>query len=199
MVGMTPADAAAHLGVGLDASPREVQAAYRRLARDVHPDRQSGASMRDAAAASATFIRVTQARDVLIAHAAAIEASTSMGTLRDARPSTALTLTWVGLLGLGIALSVLAHDFPLTPLEPVIRFSLLAVSAIAFALTGLRRWWVLLWVAIAATALETVLFTTLGSLLGMLLLAAPVYGLSVIGFARRRVRDANARVVQQPA
>ena len=198
MVGMTPAEAAAHLGVSLDASAREVQAAYRRLARDVHPDRQSGASMRDAAA-SATFIRVTQARDVLIAHTAATEASASTGTLRDARPSAALIVTWIGLLALGIALSVFAHDFPLTPLEPVIRFGLLAVSAIAFALTGLRRWWVLLWVAIAATALETVLFTTLGSLLGMLLLAAPIYGLSVIGFARRRVRDANARVVQQPA
>lgn len=155
--------------------------------------------MRDAALASATFIRVTEARDVLIARAAAADLNASTGALRDVRPSTALTVTWVGLLALGIALSVLAHDFPLTPLEPVIRFGLLAVSAIAFALTGRRLWWVLLWVAIAATALETVLFTTLGSLLGMLLLAAPIYGLSLVGFARRRVREANARVTAQPA
>jgi len=189
---MTPADAAAELGIAIDASPNEVRAAYRRAARDVHPDRQTGASMKDAALASATFIRVTQARDVLLALAAREAAPTT--TLRQARPSTTLMWTWVALLVPGIAASVLASDFPLTPLEPGIRFAVLAVSATAFAITGERPWWVLMWVAIAATALETILFTTLGSLLGMMLLAAPIYGLSVIGWARRRMRDAHARV-----
>jgi hypothetical protein len=189
---MTPDDAAAALGIAVDASPHEVRAAYRRAARDVHPDRQTDASMRDAALASATFIRVTQARDLLLALAVRDAAPTT--TLRQARPSTTLMWTWVALLSIGIAASVLASDFPLTPFEPAIRFALLAVSATAFAITGERVWWVLMWVAIAATALETILFTTLGSLLGMLLLAAPIYGLSVIGWARRRMRDAHARV-----
>lgn len=202
MVVMTPEQAAIELGVAVDASEREVRAAYRRAARDVHPDRQAGASMREAALASATFVRVTDARDVLLARASrraaagasAGAAAASTGTLRAARPSTALLITWTALLGVGIGVSVLAHDFPLTPIEPAIRFSLLAVSAVSFALTGAKPWWVLLWVAIIGTAVETVLFTTLGSLLGMLALAAPIYGLSLIGWARRRMRDANAAV-----
>lgn len=155
--------------------------------------------MRDAALASATFIRVTEARDLLLALAAASSAAASAPSLREARPSTVLTWVWIALLLVGIALSVIAHEFPLTPIEPAIRFALLAVSASAFAWTGRQMWWVLMWIAIAATALETIVFTTLGSLLGMLLMAAPIYGLSVIGFARRRMRDANARVVHQPA
>jgi hypothetical protein len=196
---MTPAEAAAVLGVSVDSSAREVQVAYRRAARDVHPDRQGGASMRDAALASATFIRVTEARDLLLALAAATSSTQPAPSLREARPSTVLTWVWIGLLIVGIALSVIAHEFPLTPIEPAIRFALLAVSASAFAWTGRQLWWVLMWVAIAATALETIVFTTLGSLLGMLLMAAPIYGLSLIGFARRRMREANARVVEQPA
>lgn len=187
------------LGVPVDASAREVQVAYRRAARDVHPDRQGQASMRDAALASATFIRVTEARDLLLALAAASSATASAPSLSQARPSTVLTWVWVGLLLIGIGLSVIAHEFPLTPIEPAVRFALLAVSATAFAWTGRQLWWVLLWVAIVGTALETIIFTTLGSLLGMLLMAAPIYGLSVIGFARRRMREANARVMEQPA
>ena len=88
------------------------------------------------------------------------------------------------LMLLAIAVSVVGSPLPLTIWEPTLRFSLMVVSAVGFALTGARVWLVLLGVAIAVTALTTIVFTTFGALLGMLLLAAPLYGLFVAGRAR---------------
>jgi hypothetical protein len=180
---MTPEDASRVLGVPMGAPAEEVRDAFRRIARDVHPDRNAG----DADAASARFIEATQARDVLLAVLSASATSAESDyPRRGPRPSTALTVTWSLLLAVGIVVSVVGSPFPLTPVEPAVRFVVLAGSAITFALTGNRAWWVLMWVAIVATALEVILFTTFGSLVGMLLLAAPLYGLSVVGWARRR-------------
>ncbi len=179
---MTPEDASRVLGVPHGATADEVRDAYRRIARDVHPDRNAG----DADAA-ARFIEATQARDVLLA---VLEGGATLpgpeSPRRGPRPSTALTVTWSLLLTVGIVVSVVGSPFPLTPVEPAVRFAVLAGSAITFALTGKRVWWVLMWIAIVATALEVILFTTFGSLLGMLLLAAPLYGLSVVGWTRWR-------------
>jgi hypothetical protein len=69
--------------------------------------------------------------------------------------------------------------------DPLLRFGLMTVSAVSFALTGRRVWLVLMSISIAATAITTILFTTFGALLGMLLLAAPLYGFYVAGRARR--------------
>jgi hypothetical protein len=180
---MTPEDASRVLGVPVGAPAEEVRDAFRRIARDVHPDRNAD----DADAASARFIEATQARDVLLAVLDGGTASAEAeAPRRGPRPSTALTVTWSLLLSVGIVVSIVGSPFPLTPGEPAVRFVVLAGSAITFALTGNRVWWVLMWVAIVATALEVVVFTTFGSLVGMLLLAAPLYGLSVVGWARRR-------------
>lgn len=68
---MTPDQAAAVLGVHRDADEAEIDRAYRRLARELHPDRYIGASETEVRAASERFIGVTRARDVLLRSAAA--------------------------------------------------------------------------------------------------------------------------------
>lgn len=63
---MTPDEAAAVLGIRLDADDAEVDRAYRRLARELHPDRFIGAPETSVQAANVLFVDVTAARDVLI-------------------------------------------------------------------------------------------------------------------------------------
>ena len=58
------------------------------------------------------------------------------------------------------------------------------VAVLIAVLCASMPWAWLLGVAIAVTALTTIVFTTFGALLGMLLLAAPLYGLFVAGRAR---------------
>lgn len=62
---MTPEVAAAILNVPVDADRETITRAYNLRARMTHPDRFAGASERDLKAATAEFVRVTEARDVL--------------------------------------------------------------------------------------------------------------------------------------
>jgi hypothetical protein len=66
---MTPESAAAILNVHVSASRAEILTAYSRRARMTHPDRFAGAPKGDIDAATAEFVRVTAARDLLLAHA----------------------------------------------------------------------------------------------------------------------------------
>jgi DnaJ domain len=63
---MTPDEAAAVLGIRLDADEAEVDRAYRRLARELHPDRFIGAPESSVQAANVLFVDVTAARDILL-------------------------------------------------------------------------------------------------------------------------------------
>jgi hypothetical protein len=63
---MTPDEAAAVLGIRRDADEAEVDRAYRRLARELHPDRFIGAPESSVQAANVLFVDVTAARDVLL-------------------------------------------------------------------------------------------------------------------------------------
>jgi hypothetical protein len=65
---LNPDVAAAVLNVGINATHSEVHAAFRLRARLTHPDRFAGAPAGDIRAASAEFVRITQARDVLLKH-----------------------------------------------------------------------------------------------------------------------------------
>lgn len=66
---MTPAEAAAILQVGSGASVSDVDRAFQRRARQSHPDRFAGAADADIRAATADFVRLIEARDVMRAAA----------------------------------------------------------------------------------------------------------------------------------
>lgn len=185
---MTPDDAAAVLGVAVGASRQQVERAFRRIARESHPDRLSGVALRERALAEARFVEATKARNVLLAVIATPRAAAS-GPRRPLKHNWVLIGTWVALMLLAIAVSVVGSSLPLTVWEPALRFGLMLVSAVGFALTGARLWLILVAVSIAATAITTIGFTTFGSLLGMLLLAAPLYGLYVEGRGRTGLRS----------
>jgi len=185
---MTPDEAAQTLGVELGASRQQIERAYRRLARQWHPDRHSDAAMREQAKAQAEFVRAGEARNVLLALLAAPDSvadAAASGPRRPQKTSWPLVVTWVVVMLLAIAVSTVGAALPLTIWEPVVRFGLMVVASVGFALTGSRVLLVLLIISIAATAVMTIVFTTFGSLLGMLLLAAPLYGLYAAGRGRR--------------
>ena len=185
-------EAAEVLGLATNATRAQVARAYRRLARESHPDLQSGAAVRDQVRAQEQFITLTRARDVLILD----EPRGSIATpnaRRSMKHNWPLLGTWVALMLVAVTVSVAGSSLPLTIWEPVLRFAIMVASAIGFALTGSRAWLVAMCVSIAATALTTILFTTFGSLLGMLLLAAPLYGLFVAGRGRSGFREKGFR------
>jgi hypothetical protein len=62
---MTPEEAAAVLGIAPDASPTEIDRAYRQLARELHPDRFVGRPSAEAEAASERFILAARAHETL--------------------------------------------------------------------------------------------------------------------------------------
>ena len=168
---MTPDAAAALLGVAPDATHEQVESAYRARARESHPDRASG----DAA----LFMRVTEARGVLLGQpvaAAPMPAPIS-------RWSWPLFWAWIGVIAVAVFVSIFRAPEPLGPVEPVVRYTLLGGSLIAYALTGLRQWFWIAVIAIVWTAGVTLVFTSLGPLVGLLLLVAPIYGLTLLGRA----------------
>lgn len=169
---MTPDAAAAVLGVALDATHEQVESAYRARARESHPDRASG----DAE----TFRRVTEARDVLLGMPVNAPVTTVIPVARWSWP---LFWAWVGVIGVAVFLSIFRAPEPLGRVEPVVRFALLGGSLIAYALTGFRQWFWIAVVAMAWTAIVTVVFTSFGPLVGLLLLVAPFYGLTLLGRA----------------
>ena len=65
---MSPAEAAAVLGVPVDAPLADIQHAYLRAARQVHPDVLPGASDPEREDAANRFDELSQAREVLFEH-----------------------------------------------------------------------------------------------------------------------------------
>ncbi len=175
---MTPDDAARILGVDVGSSPEAVQRAFRRAARSSHPD---------AGGADDRFIHLTAARDALLA-------APEPPQLLAPRPAPAarwswpLFATWTALLALAIFLCAYLAPLPLTIAEPLVRFPLLAAGLVGYALSGRRPLLVLGLVMLAATAVMGVLFTTIGALVGLLVMVAAVFGLVTMGqsVARRR-------------
>ncbi|MFC5930635.1 hypothetical protein D6T64_16430 [Cryobacterium melibiosiphilum] len=66
---MTPSEAAAILNVGGGASVADIDRAFQRRARASHPDRFVGATDADIRAATAEFVRLIEARDLMRAAA----------------------------------------------------------------------------------------------------------------------------------
>ncbi|MFE5672522.1 J domain-containing protein [Agromyces sp. NPDC056523] len=188
---LTPDEAASVLGVPRDAELPEVERAYRRLARELHPDRYAGRPVDEAAAAAARFVQVARAHEVLLA-AAADRAATSdrsvaepvpaEGFSRPPRPlprfSWWLFGTWALILVIGALLSTATGPI-LTPLDVWGRLGLLVAFALATALT--RRRWVW-WTTLALLLLSGVAViasTTVIGLLGLGFMAVASVGLAV--------------------
>ncbi|WP_430646064.1 J domain-containing protein [Agromyces sp. GXS1127] len=188
---MTPDEAAHLLGVDLDAEQSVLDRAYRRLARELHPDRFAGMPEADVRAASARFIEVTRAYHLLSDGRAAARGGWADGPIvvehatggpvraRTApRRSPRLIATWTALLLLGALLS--------TSTEPVFsafdlwgRLALLVAAALATGLTRRRwAWWATL-VLLGLSGIAVIVSTTVASLVGLGLTAIASVGLAV--------------------
>lgn len=171
---MSPDEAAGLLGIPVTAGPEEVARAFRQRARAVHPD--AGGSGED-------FIRLAQARDALLAH------QPLPWRVEPVPPfSWRLWCTWIGLLVLACLLAASGDWLPLTPVEPIVRSVALIGALGAYARTGRRGWLVLALLALAATVAVSLIFATLGTLVGLLIAVAPVYGLLLMGQRAERLR-----------
>lgn len=188
---MSPDEAAAALGVRRDADSAEIDRAYRRLARDLHPDRYTGRPPEEVRAASDRFIEVTRAHRVLLAArrpAASARivverppADPGAPRVEAVRPfSWWLFAAWSALLVVGALLSTGTGPI-LTPADLWVRLGLLVAFALATAITG-RRWvWRVALVLLALSAAAVIASTTVGGLLGLGLMAIACFGLAVQG------------------
>ncbi|MEI5582674.1 MULTISPECIES: J domain-containing protein [unclassified Agromyces] len=189
---MTPDEAAAALGVDRDADSAEIDRAYRRLARELHPDRYTGRPAEEVRAASDRFIEVTRAHDVLLA--APRRAAASARIVVDRPPADAsaprveyvrpfgwwLFAAWAALLVAGAILSTGTGPI-VTPADLWVRLGLLVAFALATALTG-RRWvWRVTLVLLALSAVAVIAATTVGGLLGLGFMIVACFGLAVQG------------------
>lgn len=187
---MTPDEAAAALGVGRDADAAAIDRAYRRLARELHPDRYTGRPPEEVRAASDRFIEVTRAHDVLIAAQRRPAASARVVVERPPSDPAAPRATpvppfswwlfgaWALLLLVGAMLSS-TTDPIFTPLDLWGRLGLLVAFALATALTR-RRWvWRVTLVLLALSAAAVIASTTVGGLLGLGVMVVACFGLAV--------------------
>jgi len=208
---MAPAEAAALLGIGVDAAPDLVDRAYRLQAQLWHPDRFTTATPAELAAAAGRFDRVSQAREVLRRAAAdrgpspapAAEPSNSTAPADPpvdpwaGRPWAAdtvdepgvpagpwLTAVWTGLYCAAATIGFLVGPLPYSLLDLWLRLVPLGLVSVAFALTGHRGFLagIVGWGAV--TAALTVAFASFGPLLALLLTIPPVLGLTAIGRQR---------------
>ena len=188
---MTLEDAAAALRISVDATESEIQRAFKLRARDSHPDLVGGFSPERGARSAEDFIRITAARDTLLkarrlSTAAAQAAPESTARPRHRRISWQAMAAWLSVVIVAAFVSIGGAELP---------FTVLTVGLVGFALTGKQVYFVLIALAIVVTAVLAIIFTTLGALLGMFILSAPVIGLVLAGRAQRA---SDRRLGNQP-
>jgi hypothetical protein len=197
---VTSAEAALLLGVSAEAMPTEIERAFKQCARMSHPDRFTGASAAESRAAAADFIRVTEARNLLLRLAAErvgaagrssapriIESLvyTSDPTPRSFPRRSGATTIWTFLLVVASVFSFIGGTLPLSPWNLLLLVPL-DVCAVAYARTSRKGALVGTLVFGAVNAAVAVTIPSFGSLVALEILLAPVIALVVIGRSRLR-------------
>ncbi|MES2093842.1 MAG: J domain-containing protein [Actinomycetota bacterium] len=197
---MTRDEAARLLGITPAATPAEIERAFKQRARMWHPDRFADGSPAQSAAAAAKFIRVTEARNLLLRPAAEPRPArprvdsqssteprfTTAGSQFAALPPhSRATAVWTFLLIVASILTVIGGPLPFSPWN-VLLLVPLGISAIAYASTGRRGALIATLVFGAVNAALALAFASFGSLLALEILLAPVIALVVLGRRRRR-------------
>jgi hypothetical protein len=202
MVTMRIGEAAALLGVAEDATRAEIEASFKRLARLSHPDRFAGASAARSAAAAAEFIRITEARDVLLASAGphgpldgAVAYDRPMGQGQPPLDPHRWVGLWTYVL---IVVSVFCFIGGVLPFSPWNLALLLPLDGcvIAFGLTGHRVFLVGTIITVAANAVVALVIVSIGSLVALEILLVPVIALVVLG--RRRSTTTRSPMRPRP-
>ena len=203
---MTSAEAARLLGVSEDGTPAEIERAFKQRARMSHPDRLTGATAAQSRAAASEFIRVTEARNLLLKMAAErVDTGTGAGTgaglsapriteslvyTSDPTPRSfprrsGATLIWTFLLVVASVFCFLGGTLPLSPWNLLLLVPL-NIFAIAFARTSRHGAFVGTLVFGSVNAAVAVAIASFGSLVALEILLAPVIALVVIGRSRLR-------------
>ena len=191
---MTPERAAAVLGVPVDATPADVEHAFQRRARATHPDlapaEADGADASGAAAEPAAgFREATEARRVLLSARPGIVPPPTLIVHDGPRlQGPGLLAVWAGLLVVAAFLAIFRAPYPFTLAEPLVRWAVLILAAIAFARTGRRALLAVAVVAEVATVAMTVAVTTLGGLIALLITFPALLGAFTAGIVRQRWR-----------
>ena len=180
---MTPANAAEILGVGETATGAEIEAAFRRLARQSHPDLFAGHEADAIATASATFARVAEAHAVLLRSVSDAQRPVFVSSAMSVPPQRSpwLLATWIAMLVVATALSFTAGALPGSWLDLFARMVPFGVMLVGYAITGARVFFVLAAVLFVASALVTLFFASFGSLLAFQVLLVPTLGLWYLG------------------
>ncbi|GAB2459177.1 hypothetical protein HD599_001393 [Conyzicola lurida] len=184
---MSPEEAAALLGVSVDATPAEVERAYRRRARTVHPDRLVGASDGQITSAAGEFARLTRAHESMLRHLADRPVEAILEPEYGSRPAPPrwVILGWLGVILVAGVISFYGGVFPYSTADVVLRLLPLAAVATAYALTSKPVFYAATLALLAVSVLVTLALATFGSLIALGLLVLPVVGLLVLG---RRAR-----------
>ena len=159
---MTTDDAAAILGVGLNASPVEVERAYRARARVLHPDRLAGASADRLADASQKFALLTEAHEVMQHEIAERPVIATLEPEAPPRSPRWVIIGWLAVMLVAGLISFFGGAIPFSTGDVVLRLLPLAAAATAFALTGRRVYYAITVALLAASTLITLALASFG-------------------------------------
>lgn len=189
---MTPHEAATLLHVSVDASAYDIERAYRRRARTLHPDRLTTATDAQRAVSAELFARVSLAHEVMLREVAERPVVATIEPDGPLPTGRWVIIGWLGVLLVAGLISYFGGAFPLSTFDVVFRLLPLTAASTAFALTGRRAFLVLAVGLLVVSVVITLLLASFGSLVALGLLLVPVIGLIVMG-RRRANPDATRR------
>lgn len=180
--------AASILGVPVTVTQAELEVAYRRRARESHPDRFADASAERRARATAEFAAVADAFAVLSARPAVPPGRTAAPVYsQPVRPiETPVVIVWCVLLAVGFALTLVGGPAPFGEVERAVRGLVEALAVAIFAFTSRRALLIIGVVLLAVMVVLTLIGPSFGSLIALLATLPASLALIVAGQRRQR-------------